>query len=88
MPQKALHKTLLELQIELDQLHFTNEAQKTKIDQQILALEEKLRQESFMSSEAFLFEQLKEQIESLEESHPKITEVTGKLFDLLAKMGI
>ena len=88
MSQKTLHKSLLELQILLEEHHFKNTELRAEVDNQIKEIEEKLRTESFMNSEDFLFDQIKQQIEDLEESHPKITEVMGRIADALAKMGI
>jgi len=88
MPQEALKKSIQELQIELEQLHFENITTKQDVSDSLVKLEEKLREESFMSGDEYLIEQVKESLEDFEGEHPKITEVMGKISDLLSKIGI
>lgn len=88
MPKEELKKSLQELQIELEKIHFDNVTTKEDISDTLVKLEEKLREESFMSGDEFLVEQVKESLENFEGEHPKITELMGKVSDLLAKIGI
>ncbi len=88
MPKEELKKSLQELQIELEKLHFDNVTTKEDINETLVKLEEKLREESFMSGDEFLIEQVKQSLEDFEGEHPKITEIMGKMSDLLAKIGI
>ncbi|MDA0977745.1 MAG: DUF4404 family protein [Proteobacteria bacterium] len=88
MPRKQLHKSLQELRLELDKLHFEHEAQRDALNQQVIALEEKLRDESAMSADEYLIQELAEALEEFEEEHPRLTELVGRITDLLARMGI
>ncbi len=88
MPKEELQTTLQDLRLELDQLHFENEAQRLKVNDSIYKLEEKLREESFMSADEFIVHELRDALLHFEESHPQITALVGRVSDLLVKMGI
>lgn len=88
MPQEELQTTLQDLRLELDKLHFDNEAHRLQVNDAVYKLEEKLRDESFMSGDEFLVHELKEALLHFEESHPKLTGLVGRVSDLLSKMGI
>jgi len=88
MLKQELHHTLQELRLELDKLHFDQEAGRESLNQSVAALEEKLREESFMSGDEFLVHEISEAVKHFEESHPRITDLLGRISDLLSKMGI
>ena len=88
MPKQELHTTLQELRLELDKLHFEHEAGRESANQSVAALEEKLREESFMSGDEFLVHELRDTLTHFEETHPQITDLLGRISDLLSKMGI
>ena len=88
MPRKELRKTLQDLRFELDRLHFENEDHRDKANESVDALEEKLREESFMSGDEYLVHELGEALEHFEESHPQLTDLVNRISDLLAKIGI
>lgn len=88
MPRKELKLTLDELRRELDQARFTHENNKHKAHQYLASLEDKLREESFMTGDEYLVHELKELLEEFEEDHPQLTLLLGRASDLLARMGI
>ena len=88
MPKEEIRTTLQELQLELDKVHFDNEANRENANQSLILLEEKLREESYMSGDEFIINELKEGLEHFEETHPRITDLVGRISDLLSKMGI
>ena len=88
MPQKQLHLTLQELQLELERVNFEDESQRASISESIATMQKKLRDESFMSGDEYLLHELKESLEEFEEQHPNIAEIIGRVTDLLAKIGI
>lgn len=88
MTEEKLRHTLQELQIELDKLHFDNETDRRNASQSIVQLEEKLREESFMSGDEYIVHELVEALEQFEESHPVLRELASRIADLLNKMGI
>ncbi|MBT4161021.1 MAG: DUF4404 family protein [Gammaproteobacteria bacterium] len=88
MPQQELQTTLQELRLELDKLHFDHEAGRDSVNKSVAVLEEKLREESFMSGDEFLVHELSDALTHFEESHPQITDLLGRVSDLLSKMGI
>ena len=88
MPRKALKGTLEELRRELEQAQFAHETHKDKAHQHLASLEDKLVQESFMTGDEYLVNELKELLEEFEEDHPQLTLLLGRVSDLLAKMGI
>jgi hypothetical protein len=88
MPEKALIKNLQELQIELEHLNFENESHKQKLNQSIAEVQKKLRDKSFMSGDEYLIHEMKESLAQFEQSHPGLTDILGRMSDLLAKMGI
>ena len=88
MPREAFHKTLQEIQLELEGLDAELEGQRERIDSSVSELEKKLLEESFMSGDEYLVHELTEALEEFEEEHPRLTELVGRLSDLFAKMGI
>ncbi len=88
MPKQELITTLQELQMELDKLTFENEAHKDRMNESVAALEKKLRDESYMSADEYLIEELKESLVEFEENHPGLTNLLSRISDLLAKIGI
>lgn len=88
MPKEELKITLQDLRLELDKLHFENEAHRLRVNDSIYKLEEKLREESYMPADEFIVHELKDALLQFEESHPQITALVGRVFDLLGKMGI
>lgn len=88
MPKQELHHTLQELRLELEKLHFEHEDKRTAVNDSVSALEEKLREESFMTGDEYLAHELAEGLKHLEEEHPHITSLVGRVSDLLSKMGI
>lgn len=88
MTTEDLHHTLQELRLELDKAHFEHETARTSASRTVDALEEKLREESFMSGDEYLVNELSEALEDFEESHPEITSLVSRVTDLLAKIGI
>ena len=88
MPREELHTTLQELQLELDKVHFDNEANRENANQSLTLLEEKLREESYMSGDEYIINELKDGLQHFEETHPRITDLVGRVSDLLSKMGI
>ncbi len=88
MPKEALRTTLEELRIELDRIHFDQEEHRSRVDHSVTELEEKLREESFMSGDEYLANELKESLTEFEEHHPQLTVLIGRISDLLAKMGL
>ncbi|MDA1298602.1 MAG: DUF4404 family protein [Proteobacteria bacterium] len=88
MPKEALRTTLEELRIELDRLHFDQQAHRSRVDRSITELEERLRDESFMTGDEYLVNELQESLTEFEEQHPQLTVLIGRISDLLAKMGI
>jgi uncharacterized alpha-E superfamily protein len=87
MPKKELHKTLQELRVELDRAHFDYE-KTPSVESSMSQLEEKLREESFMTGDEYLVHELKEALEEFEEDHPQLTDLVGRISDLLSKIGI
>ena len=88
MPKEALIKNLQQLQLELEKVHFEHETSRESVSQQVLELESKLLDESFMSSDEYLLNEIKEALGHFEEEHPEVTALVGNISDLLAKMGI
>ena len=88
MPKQELHKTIQELQLELEKLNFENEAHRDRVNQSVTDFEKKLLDESFMSGDEFLVHEIKEALEEFETSHPRLTDLVGRVSDLFAKMGI
>lgn len=88
MPKEALRKNLQQLQLELEKVHFEHETNREAVSRQVLELEGKLVDESFMSGDEYLLHELKEALEDFEEEHPQLTTLIGNISDLLAKMGI
>ena len=81
MPEQEIHHTLQELQLELEKAHFENDANRASVSQSVAALEEKLREESFMSGDEYLVHELAEALQHFEEDHPQITALVGRLSD-------
>ena len=88
MPKEELRKTLQELQLELEKVHFDLVANRDQVTESIVLLEEKLREESFMSGDEYIAHEIKEALQNFEETHPRITDLVGRVSDLLSKMGI
>ena len=88
MPKEELQRTLQELQLELDKVHFDVEDHRDQISESIVLLEGKLREERFMSGDEYLIHEIKEALQHFEETHPRITDLVGRMSDLLSKMGI
>ena len=88
MPKEELYRTLQELRLELDKVHFENELSRETVSKSVATLEEKLRQESLMSGDEFIVSELKEALQHFEENHPQITDLVGRISDLLSKIGI
>jgi hypothetical protein len=92
MPEQELKTTLQALRLELDKVHFEHETSRQTVDDSIRVLEEKLREESFMSGDEYLVHELGEAlshaVEQFEENHPELTDLIGRLSDLINKMGI
>lgn len=88
MSQEEIHTTLQELRLELDKAHFENEANRDNVNQSLVLIEEKLREESFMSGDEYIVHELGEALQHFEETHPRITDLVGRVSDLLSKMGI
>lgn len=84
MSTEEIHHTLGELRIALDREHFDHEG----VNNALTSMEDKLREESFMSGDEYLVHELKEGLKHFEEEHPDITALVGRLADLMAKMGI
>jgi len=84
---EEIHKTLQELRLALDKAHFDHSTDEG-VGEKMLLLEEKLREESLMSGDEYIVNELKEALQHFEETHPQITDVLGRLSDLLAKMGV
>ncbi len=88
MPKEELYRTLQELRLELDKVHFDNESSRDSVSQSVTRLEDKLRQESLMSGDEFIVSELTEALQHFEETHPRITDLVGRVSDLLNKIGI
>ena len=88
MPKEQLKGTLQDLRLKLQEAQFRHENSRDLAEQRLADLEEKLVEESFMSGDEYLVQELKEQLEEFEEDHPDITMLVGRISDLLAKMGI
>ena len=92
MPERELKKTLQELRLELDKVHFEHESSRESVDQTVTAIEEKLREESFMSGDEYLVHELGEALgdalDEFEDNHPDLVGLIGRLSDLISKIGI
>ena len=92
MPEQELKTTLQALRLELDKVHFEHESGRESVDQSVRALEDRLREESFMSGDEYLVHELSEAlsnaVEQFEEDHPQLTDLISRLSDLINKMGI
>ena len=88
MPRQEMYKTLQELKLELDKLHFEHEAHRAAVSDSVATLERKLQEESLMSGDEFLVHELKDALEAFEESHPRVTDLVSRMTDLLSKIGI
>jgi hypothetical protein len=88
MPKEQLHTTLQELQLELERVNFDDDNHRNTVNQSIVTIQKKLRDESFMSGDEYIVHELKEALEQFEEKHPKITDLVGRVSDLLSKIGI
>jgi len=89
MDKQQMLEILHELKSELEQ----NSKLETHQRQTMEALVEEINHrvtdpEVEMSSDEFLISRLKSQTEDFEVSHPKLTNIIGRLSDLLARMGI
>ncbi len=85
---EEFHKTLAELRLELEKVQFEREDNQAEVNQSVAALEEKLKEESLMSGDEYLVHELTEALEHFEETHPQLTDILGRMSDLLSKMGI
>ena len=92
MPQQELKTTLQQLRFELDKVHFQEASGRDSVDQSVHAIEEKLREESFMSGDEYLVHELGEALSNaldrFEDEHPDLVQIVGRLSDLISKMGI
>lgn len=92
MPEQELKTTLQELRLELDKVHFGEASGRDSVDQSLQAIEEKLREESFMSGDEYLVHELGEALsgalDRFEDEHPDLVQIVGRLSDLISKMGI
>ena len=89
MHKHEMTEILFELKTELetnDQIEDHQRQTMTALAEEI-ALKVNDRQES-MSGDKFLLTKLREAAEEYETSHPKMTNIVGRLSDLLARMGI
>ena len=74
--------------MELDKVHFDNEQKRDDVNQSLVLLEEKLREESFMSGDEYIVHELGEALQHFEETHPQVTDLLSRISDLLSKIGI
>ena len=88
MPQEQLHITLQELQMELERVNFKDDDHRDSVNDSIATIQKKLRDESLMSGDEYIVHELKEALEEFEEQHPKLTDLIGRMSDLLSKIGI
>ncbi len=80
---------LLELKNELDSSSPIDNHQRQTTEALIDEINHKINApEANMASEQYLIERLKSEIEVIQANHPQLTDLIGRLSDLLARIGI
>ncbi len=85
---ESFRNQLAALQVALEAVHFENLEHRDRVSAPIAALEEKLLDESLMSGDEFLLHELRLALQEFEDDHPALTEIVGRMADLLAKIGL
>lgn len=90
MDKQQLHKRLEELHAELQQVDTVDAGERETLQKLRSDIQELLAQKDDASSHQYksLSERLREDIETLEASHPQATLLMGQVVDALAKIGI
>ena len=90
MDRPQLHERLRQLHQELHQVQLADESKRPVIEQLMAEIEALLKQEKKPEAQRYtrLGEQLRENIELFEASHPRTTLLMGQAIDMLASIGI
>ncbi len=89
MDKQHMKEILFELKNELASNDQIDEAQTQSMTALAQEIESKLKDpEMALTGYQYLLTRLKDETEEFETNHPKLTEIVGRLSDLLARMGI
>jgi len=90
MDKQQLHKRLEELHAELQQVDSLDAGERETLQRLRSDIQELLAQKEGASSHQYksMADRLREDVETLEASHPQATMLMGQLIDALAKIGI
>ena len=89
MDKQRMKEILFELKDELASNDQIDEAQTQSMTALAQEIESKLKDpEMALTGYQYLLTRLKDETEEFETNHPKLTEIVGRLSDLLARMGI
>ncbi|MET1254059.1 DUF4404 family protein [Aliikangiella maris] len=89
MDKQQMLDILVELKNELDSNQITDSYQRQKTEALIDEINRQMTQPTTdMTGDKYLVEKLKSEIETIQVHHPQLTDLIGRLSDLLARMGI